>query len=181
MVSSSRRSRAVPALAAGALAAAVAFTLVRPTAPEAGAGDAPPLAAEDGLELRGALDRDGARWTVRVSAVNRARAARRCRVTAALTEVRDSPMSRTIRLPRRLWTTDLVVAVAAGGRAEQRVAVPASVAAQLHPDAAPAAAGDAGARGPVAQGADDGPAPLRESIRNGVELDLACSPDGALG
>jgi hypothetical protein len=167
------RLAALAPFAPFALSAAIAFALVRPGAPEAGAGGGPPLAVSGPVQLYGELTRDGQGLAVHVRAVNGGAEAQHCRVTATVSEWRDSPMSRVVRAPRRLWSAALVVAVRGGEAAEERVAVPADVAGRLAP--APAGAAGTGAAPEQQQPRS------REAITHGVLLEASCLAGKALG
>jgi hypothetical protein len=162
------RPRRLAALAAFAVSAALAFSIVRPGAPEAGDGDAPPLAVAGPVRLYGELARAGEGWSVQVRAVNGGRSAQRCRVTARVAERRDSPMSRVVSVPQELWTTELALKVRAGAAAEQRAVVPAAVADRL---------------GTAARAL---PTPARnaaalEQVTRSVSLQAACVDEEAVG
>jgi hypothetical protein len=177
MPASSVRPRWIPALAVGALSAALTFFLVRPTAPEADGGAELPSTVAGDVRLYGELKETRGRWAVLVRAVNGAAAPRRCKVTATVSELRDSPMSRVVRAPRTLWTAELALAVGAQGAAEQRVAVPADVAAQLG-SAVPVPATRANAAKPRKAAALP---TLRETISHSVWLQASCPGDEVVG
>lgn len=138
MPRSPRPSRWPSAVTAFALSGAVAFALLRPGAPEAGR-ERVPLASSGPVEVFGELARDGEGWAVRVRAVNGGDEPEGCRVTAIVTELRDSPMSRVVRAPRPLWTAEVALSVRGRAEAEAQVPVPAATAARLRQagDAAP--------------------------------------------
>jgi hypothetical protein len=175
-----RLTRLFAPLTAGALSAALAFTLVRPASTDAGPGQRPPPDAVSGdVSLEGALVREGQAWSVRIRAVNGGDIARRCQVTAAVTELLDSPMSRVIRLPRTVWETGLAVAVPARGEAAQRVSVPARVARRLAATPPPSKA-------PLAPSAADElgeqlPDLGRTTLTHAVRLHAVCLGAGPVG
>lgn len=176
MPASSACPRWFPALAAGALSAALAFVLVRPGAPEAGGGDDLPATVAGDVRLYGELKPAGDRWVVLVRAVNGAAAPRRCKVSVTLSELRDSPMSRVVRAPRTLWTTDLALGLTAQGSAEGRAFVPAKVAARLGGASKAARPRQVEARRLVAT---DEPRTLepRETVTHPVSLQASCTAD----
>jgi hypothetical protein len=67
-------------------------------------------------------------WSIQLGATNKAATDRRCSIAASLTRTQSSMMSRSVPMPRIVWSETIEVTVPARGQSPARLAIPAKIA-----------------------------------------------------
>jgi len=115
-------------------AAAVGAALVFAVAPSVATARAPRAAPKTKVgpaEVTAKVTRTDDGWAIDVVATNASDADADCTVALALTRRTNSPMARVRPAARSVWQAPLALSVPAHGKVEQRVELPANIAADL--------------------------------------------------